>query len=72
MQNGVHRGKKPETEAKSKNRVMAKKLTSITSVYPQTQPHRTNLYENISEGTVFIKDVQNTVTSCHNFQEYFE
>ena len=28
MQNGVHRGKKKtETEAKSKNRVMAKKLT---------------------------------------------
>ena len=41
MQNGVHRGKKPETEAKSKNRVMEKKLTSIKSVYPQTQPHRT-------------------------------
>ena len=41
MQNGVHRDKKPETEAKSKNRVMAKKLTSIKSVYPQTQPHRT-------------------------------
>ena len=40
MQNGVHRGKKPETEAKSKT-VMAKKLTSIKSVLPQTQPHRT-------------------------------
>ena len=38
MQNGVHRGKKIETEAKSKNRVMAKKLKSV---YPQTQPHRT-------------------------------
>ena len=37
MQNGVYRGKKTETEA----RVMAKKLTSIKSVYPQTQPHRT-------------------------------
>ena len=32
MQNGVHTGK---------IRVMAKKLTSIMSVYPQTQPHRT-------------------------------
>ena len=46
MQNGVHRGKKPEQS--------------------------TNLNENISEATVFIKDVQNTVTSCHNFQEYSE
>ena len=42
MQNGVHRGKKTETEAKTKTGVMAKKLiTSIKSVYPQTQPHRT-------------------------------
>ena len=35
MQNSVDIGKKPETEAKSKNRVMTKKLTSIKSVYPQ-------------------------------------
>ena len=33
--------KKTETEFKSKNWVMAKKLTSIKSVYPQTQLHRT-------------------------------
>ena len=37
MQNGVHRGKKPETEAKSKNRVITKKLTSIKSVYPSNK-----------------------------------
>ena len=41
MQNSVDIDKKPETEAKSKNSVMAKKLTSIKSVYPQTQLHRT-------------------------------
>ena len=36
MQNGVHRGKKTRNRGYKQNRVMAKKLTSITSVYPQT------------------------------------
>ena len=61
---------KNQKQAKSKNRVMAKVCVSPAK-YSHTE-QSTNLNENISEATVFIKDVQNTVTSCHNFQEYSE
>ena len=54
---------------------MAKKVTSIMSVYTQTQPHGTDYkseWEYLRSNYAFIKDIQNTVTFCQNFQEYSE